>query len=95
MVTTLILFFNASLCTFHILLYIKKTKNYPYEVPVLVSVSEINIQSEIVSILGLGFSISSMQSDSEGCKEEILTIEMVSEILGEMAGVILGDSSEN
>ena len=78
MVTTLILFFNASLCTFHILLYIKKTKNYPYEVPVLVSVSEINIQS-----------------DSEGCKEEILTIEMVSEILGEMAGVILGDSSEN
>ena len=66
-----------------------------YEVPVLVSVGEINLQSEIVLILGLGFSISSMQSDSEGCKEEILTIEMVSETLGEMAGVILDDSSEN
>ena len=66
-----------------------------YEVPVLVSVGEINLQSEIVLILGLGFSISSMQSDSEGCKEEILTIEMVSEILGETDGVMLGDSSEN
>ena len=64
-----------------------------YEISVFVV--EINFQSEIVSILGLGFSISSMHSDSERCKEEILTIEIVSEILGEMVGEMLDDSSEN